>query len=92
MELHDKINSICDKLEYLSDNKEYANEQKYTINIMNNSANLESICVMEMLTEDNIEIKEKLNLNDEEKVQLEKFIDELDENEDVSDHYTNADF
>ena len=29
---------------------------------MNNSVNLESICVMEMLTEDNIEIKEKLNL------------------------------
>lgn len=35
--------------------------------------------------------KEKANLNEEEKIQIEKFIDELDENEDVSNYYTNAD-
>lgn len=34
--------------------------------------------------------KEPLNLNDEEKIQVEKFIEELDNNEDVSNYYTNA--
>lgn len=34
--------------------------------------------------------KERLNLSEEEKIQLEKFIDELDSNEDVADYYTNA--
>jgi len=34
--------------------------------------------------------KEIANLNDEEKNQVEKFIEELDNNEDVSDYYTNV--
>ena len=34
--------------------------------------------------------KEPANLGDEEKIQVEKFIEELDNNEDVSDYYTNA--
>ena len=34
--------------------------------------------------------KEQANLNDGEKIQVEKFIEELDNNEDVSDYYTNA--
>lgn len=34
--------------------------------------------------------KEQLNLNAKEKEQVEKFIEELDNNEDVSDYYTNA--
>ncbi|MFA6306577.1 MAG: YebC/PmpR family DNA-binding transcriptional regulator [Patescibacteria group bacterium] len=34
--------------------------------------------------------KEPASLSDEEKIQLEKFIEELDNNEDVSDYYTNA--
>jgi YebC/PmpR family DNA-binding regulatory protein len=34
--------------------------------------------------------KEELKLNEEEKEQVQKFIDELEDNEDVSDHYTNA--
>lgn len=34
--------------------------------------------------------KEPLNLNDEEKIQVEKFIEELDNNEDVSNYYMNA--
>ncbi|MEI6596686.1 MAG: YebC/PmpR family DNA-binding transcriptional regulator [bacterium] len=34
--------------------------------------------------------KEPLNLNDEKKIQVEKFIEELDNDEDVSDYYTNA--
>lgn len=34
--------------------------------------------------------KEPVNLSDEEKIQVEKFIEELDNNEDVSDYYTNA--
>ncbi len=34
--------------------------------------------------------KETMDLNDEEKNQLEKFIEELDNNEDVSDYYTNV--
>lgn len=36
--------------------------------------------------------KEELNLSDEEKEQVQKFIDELEDNEDVSDYYTNANF
>lgn len=36
--------------------------------------------------------KEDLNLSDEEKEQVQKFIDELEDNEDVSDYYTNANF
>lgn len=35
--------------------------------------------------------KEKLTLNDEEKEKAEKFISDLEENEDVSDYYINAD-
>jgi len=34
--------------------------------------------------------KEQVNLNDDEKTQMEKFIEELDNNEDVSDYYTNV--
>lgn len=34
--------------------------------------------------------KEPMNLSDEEKIQVEKFIEELDNNEDVSDYYTNV--
>ena len=34
--------------------------------------------------------KENLNLSEEEKTQVEKFIEELEDNEDVSDYYTNA--
>jgi len=34
--------------------------------------------------------KERVNLSNEEKNQVEKFIEELDNNEDVSDYYTNA--
>lgn len=34
--------------------------------------------------------KEPASLNDEEKIQVEKFIEELDNNEDVSGYYTNA--
>ena len=34
--------------------------------------------------------KEQANLNEEEKAQVEKFIEELENNEDVSDYYTNA--
>jgi YebC/PmpR family DNA-binding regulatory protein len=35
--------------------------------------------------------KDKMSVSDEEKVQIEKFIDELESNEDVSDYYTNVD-
>ncbi|MFA5359949.1 MAG: YebC/PmpR family DNA-binding transcriptional regulator [Patescibacteria group bacterium] len=34
--------------------------------------------------------KEQANLNDDEKTHVEKFIEELDNNEDVADYYTNA--
>ena len=34
--------------------------------------------------------KELLNLGAEEKIQVEKFIEELENNEDVADYYTNA--
>ena len=34
--------------------------------------------------------KEEQSLSDEEKEKVEKFIEELDENEDVNDYYTNA--
>lgn len=34
--------------------------------------------------------KENLDLNDEERAQVERFIEELEDNEDVSDYYTNA--
>jgi YebC/PmpR family DNA-binding regulatory protein len=34
--------------------------------------------------------KEQVNLNDDEKTQMEKFIEELDNNEDVADYYTNV--
>ncbi len=34
--------------------------------------------------------KEQINLSDGEKIQVEKFIEELDNNEDVSDYYTNV--
>jgi YebC/PmpR family DNA-binding regulatory protein len=35
--------------------------------------------------------KDKMSVSDEEKAQIEKFIDELEDNEDVSDYYTNVD-
>ena len=57
MELNDKINSISDKLEYISDNKEYANEWKYAINTVNNTENLESVCVLVNVTLDILEEK-----------------------------------
>jgi hypothetical protein len=57
MDLHDKINSISDKLEYISNNKEYANKWKYAINSVNNTANLESVCVLVNVTLDILEEK-----------------------------------
>ena len=36
--------------------------------------------------------REQQNLSNEEKIQVEKFVEELDSNEDVSDYYTNANF
>jgi len=35
--------------------------------------------------------KDKMSISDEEKIQIEKFIDELEDNEDVSDYFTNVD-